>query len=411
MTNARRYDESQYYYGRAGVIPGRSSTRSKAPGRFFDVGAGPLYAMRGYGCRIVDVDGREYIDTLSALGAISLGYGAVADATVDEVRHGQTLSLPSFLEPVAAELVLGHVAPWASHVRFVKTGSEATHAAYRIARRATGRKVVLVASNAYHGWAEWCSFDGDALWSESGTAHRYKYGVDWPRVGPSDYAWSDVAAVFVEPARWEDANPDGWLAKTRALCDRIGALLVFDEMIWGGRFVVGGATEHYGVTPDLACYGKAFGNGAPIAFVVSRDALAEHGELASGTYSGDAAALAALCATVRTYAQMPVIETLWARGRQLHAGLERAVLASGVDARVEGAPVHLRIGYGADVAGTGWGGGWGNNRAHGRAFAAAMATRGVLWHPDVCNVNFAMTEADIDHVIESAADSLKDLRS
>ena len=401
------FTESQHYYQRAAVIPGRSSTRSKSPGRFFDVGAGPMYALRGEGCRLIDVDSNVYIDTLSSLGAISLGYGEV-DAT-QELLDGQIYSLPSFLEPIAAELVLAHVTPWASHVRFVKTGSEATHAAYRIARRATGRKMVLVASNAYHGWHEWCSFDGEARVSESGTAARYAYGVDWDRVGPEYFAWDDVAAIFVEPARWQNADPNGWLAKTRVLCDRIGALLVFDEMIYGGRWALGGASQYYSVTPDLACFGKALGNGAPIALVAGRDALAEHGELASGTYSGDAAALAALCATVRTYTNAPVIETLWARGRQLRRGLKEAVVVSGVAARVEGMPVHLRLTFEADVVGSqGWGGGWGNDRVHGRMFAAAMARRGVLWHPDCVNVNYAMVEADIDQVVEAAAASLKE---
>lgn len=355
----------------------------------FDVGAGPMYASHGHDAILVDVEGREYIDMLCGLGAISLGYG------VHRQSAGVLFSLPHVVEIDAAEAVLQHVAPWASHVRFVKTGSEATHAAYRIAKAETGRNEVLVGDWAYHGWHEWCS-DVTRL-------HRFAHGEDLDYLGHDGIFHSErgsehvaveydrIAAVFVEPHRWEPISVE-WLRSVRAFCDKIGALLVFDEMIYGGRWALGGATEYFGVKPDLACYGKAIGNGAPIACIVGRDALKDHGEIVSGTYSGEAGSLGCVLETLRTYTSEPVIETLWKRGRQLRRGIAEA-LADHPIGVIEGAPVHQRIKF--------------TKPEHGKQFAAGMARRGVLYHPDCINVCFSHTEAQIERVIEAAADCVR----
>lgn len=378
-------------------IPGASLTRSKAPGKMFAVGSGPLYAGTARGATIVDVDGNAFIDMVCALGAISLGYGDrdVADAARVEIYNGWISSLPHAFEIESARTFLGSVAPWASRVRFVKTGSEATHAAYRVAKVATGRPFVLTGDWAYHGWHEWCWFDEPSRISASKTALRYSHGDDLDKVLRDTFgvAASDVAAVFVEPHRWE-AVDRAWLTRVREWCDRTGALLVFDEMIYGGRWAIGGASQYFGVQPDLACYGKAFGNGAPIACVVGNEALAKHGEIVSGTYSGDVASLSALVATVRTYERSPVVETLWERGRQLARGLDAVAKASPVACRREGEPVHQRLRF--------------DDPANGKLFAAAMAARGVLWHPDVVNVCFAHTAGQIEHVVASAIAAVLD---
>jgi len=264
----RTYAQSQAWYARAGVIPGRSSTRSKAPGRFYDVGAGPLYAASGDGAILTCVDGHDYIDMLCALGAISLGYRSIPSRVV-----GGVYSLPLAVEAEAAEMVLQHVAPRASQVRFTKTGSEACHAAYRIAKAATGRDIVLVGDWAYHGWYEWCATPKGA------GVVTYPHGFDLNDVLHQD----QTAAVFIEPHRWESVNIE-WLKSVRAFCDRIGALLVFDSMIYGGRWALGGASAYFGVQPDLECFGKALGNGEAVACVVGGEILEQHGQVASGTF-------------------------------------------------------------------------------------------------------------------------------
>lgn len=358
------------WYERAAVIPGRSSVRSKSPQRLR-----MAWALAGSGACLMDAESRSYIDLVCGLGAISLGYGR-GEERWDGWTAG-VFSLPHQAEVEAAEAVLQHVAPWASHVRFLKTGSEATHAAYRIAKQATGRPHVLQMAGSYHGWHEWCS-DGHRL------TFPYLYEFQQER-------GDDIAAVFIEPLRFEPMDVE-WLQRVRAFCTRIGALLVFDSMIYGGRMALGGASEYFGITPDVECFGKAFGNGEAVAFVVGRDALRDHGEIASGTFSGDATGCAAVCDVLRVYTTEPVIETLWNRGRQLQNGL-RDVLPG---VTVDGCPPLTRFQF--------------PNPEHGMAFCEAMAERGVLLcrnaekpdGPIWAMTMFGHTEDHINYVIEAA---------
>jgi glutamate-1-semialdehyde 2,1-aminomutase len=360
-------------YDRAGIIAGRSMTRSKAVfGKF---------AVDAHGAYVVDVDGVERIDMLCALGAVSLGYRKAGPIV-------GVMSLPDKREVEAAEIVVRErVAPWASSVRFLMTGSEATHAALRIAKKVTGRNLALMGDWAYHGQQEW-SADPDYPLTK-----RFKHGADidwWLACDPSR---NNIAAVFIEPHRWEAIDVE-WLRSVRAWCDRTGALLVFDEIIYGGRWALGGATELYGVVPDLACFSKALWNGQPGSCIVGNAALAEHGEMISGTFSGAPIGLSSVIDTVQTYKREPVIETMWARGRQLAEGLD-AILPKDLGIR-EGSPVHQRIHW--------------FNEDHGKQFMHAMADRGVIFHPLVVNIMYAHTEQHIDQVLEAATESLKELR-
>lgn len=372
---------SQALYERAAIIPGKSCTRSKAPDRLLKA-----WALHAHDATIVDTEGRAYIDMVCGLGAISLGY----DVKPPLVSSG-VFSLPHLNEIVAAEKVLKHVAPWASSVRFVKSGSEATHAAYLIAKKATGRNRVLVGDWAYHGWHEW-----------SEQAEKYAHGSDLSDVSQPH----QIAAVFVEPHRWEPVNLE-WLRSVRAFCDRVGALLVFDSMIYGGRYALGGASEYFGVTPDQECFGKAFGNGQAVAFVVGKDALKEHGEIVSGTYSGDVTGLSAVIDTLHTYTAQPVIETLWARGRQLMDGLKQVIPAE--LGTVEGAPVHCRIRFKDPQLNQPYDYRPSEARPFSHKFKEAMARRGVLCTAEWFLVMYAHSPEQIDQVIEAAEQSVKEL--
>jgi glutamate-1-semialdehyde aminotransferase len=296
------------------------------------------------------------------------------------------------VEVTASEAVLRHVAPWATRVRSVRTGSESVTAAVMVARVATGRRPVLVAEGSYHGWHPWTSQRGlagtDGEWTLT-----YEYGriSDIPRL----VAQAGVpAAIVVEPARWQ-VTPDGYLQALQEEARRLGALFVVDEMIYGGRWALGGATQLHGLVPDLACFGKALGNGAAVAFLVGGAALAEHGELVSGTYSGDSGALGAARETIDTYVRRPVIEVLWERGAQLQRGMWAAIELAGWSGEAfwegVGAP-HQRLRF--------------RHAPLGREFSTEMAARGVLWHPDLANVCFAHTKAQVAEVCEAALASL-----
>lgn len=372
---------------RSALIPGRSLTRSKAPGAWYSLDASgapdadlPRFAQAAKGCRIQDEQGTWYIDMLCGLGAISFGYDDMPTYTA-----GQVMSLPSLWEGRAAEIVLAHVAPWAKQVRFTKTGSEATHGALMVARRATGRRRYARLLGSYHGWhSEWQQdYASDAP------------DVCWYSVGDANLrlceTFADCAAVFVEPPRFQRYTRE-WLVTVMVEATKAGALVVFDEMIYGGRWALGGASEYFGLTPDIACYGKALANGASVACLVGTDALRDHGDAISGTFSGDPTPLRALHATITRYVDTKAIDTLWKRGRQLQRGLRALEAQYRGTFTVEGEPVHQRLVF-ADAR-------------LGKSLAAAMARRGVLWHPACANVMAAHTTNDIETVVCAAEDAL-----
>lgn len=351
-------------YDRAAILPGRSLTKSKKVfGRF---------AAHAADAIITDTEGRRYIDMLCGLGAISLGY---RDYTMYEADPFGVCSLPYDSEVYAAEAVLKHVAPWASWARFTKTGSEACTAAYRIARAVTGRRRVLKLEGSYHGWHEW--FD---------EAEMFEAG-DLPDT-------TDVAAVFIEPHRFESVSAM-WLGALRELCDYTGTLLVFDSMIYGGRWHIGGASGYFGVQPHLETFGKAYGNGQAVAFVVGNVKTYQHAEIASGTFSGEVSGLAAVIDTLHVYTNELVIETMVARGKQLREGMDRIVPTElGEMQGYYHACQHLHF----------------HNPEHGQQFTNAMLERGVIWHPLPVLTMYAHTEAHIEQVLAAAKASLETLR-
>lgn len=371
MFVSERSTAATAWLARAERVPGRSLTRSKAPGKLWPIGQGPLYVTGGSGAFLFADDGQTYLDTLCALGAVSLGYGATP-----RIASSHVYSLPHRAEVDAADAVLSSLAPWASHVRFTKTGTESTLAALLMAQRATGRRVYWRLTGSYHGWApQWQEDAPDARW----------FGV-----GEVPPVLEDTAAVILEPPRWEAFTADWWQRVFDA-AHAMGALVLVDEMIWGGRMALGGATERFGLLPDAACYGKAIGNGAPIACVVGRDLLRDHGELVSGTFSGDAIALEAVVTVLADYQRDKVVEWMWDKGRRLQRGLQ--TLAQPYDwVHAEGEAVHQRLRF--------------DDEAHGHAFSAEMAARGILWHPACANVMAAHTDANIDRVIQAAGESL-----
>lgn len=398
-------DYDSYYYDLAEIIPQRSLTCSKAPGRFMPVDQGPLFCRGGDGAIIYAADGKPYIDMLCALGAISLGYnrlkrelrlpstglrGRIQAAwqliasgrleVVSDDPHG-VYSLPHISEGEVGRLVLNNVARWAASIKFVTSGSEATHAAYRVAKAQTGRSIFLRGDWSYHGWFDWCQTNPENLFPHNSDLREF--------VPPP--VRDKIAAVFIEPHRWERVD-DMWLRDVRDFCLEIGALFIFDSMIIGGRFSLHGSSERFGITPDLECFGKAYANGEKAAFVVGCEAMKNHGHIVSGTYSGCVTGLSAVRQTVQTYLDKPVLATMHARGERLWNGL-KATAALRDDVHLEGNPVHLRLRF--------------NEKYLGAMFSGEMAKRGVLWHPECANVSFSHTTRQIDQVIEAASESLK----
>jgi glutamate-1-semialdehyde aminotransferase len=315
------------------VIPLASQTMSKSPTQWVQ-GVAPSYIDRGAGARVWDVDGNEYLDFPMALGPIMLGYAfpAVNEAIERQLRDGITFTLPHPLEVEVAERVAALV-PGADRVRFGKTGSDATSAAVRVARAATGRDRVVVAG--YHGWHDWyIGSTSRRLGVPDVTAalvEAVRFGdLDGLREALTRHA-DGVACVVIEPAGPREPD-EGELQAIIDLAHEHGALAVFDEIITGFRLALGGAQERYGAQADLACFGKALGNGMPISALTGRADLMDLLESVffSGTHGGETLSLAAARATLDVLTSEPVHDHLWALGSQLQAGVHAAIDETGV---------------------------------------------------------------------------------
>ena len=247
-----------------------TSTGSKRPESVFGTRQEdlPSRMVRASGCRVWDENGRAYTDYIMALGAVALGYGdvEVTHAAIEAVKNG----VVGPLAPVLEEEVAGRISrlmPWVEQLRFHKTGAEAMAAAVRLARVATGRERII--GCGYHGWLDWCqSAEGvpgptRALYSEipfndAAAAREMIRG-----------AGNDLAAVVFEPVILQEPDPE-WLGVLRSESERLGALLVIDEIKTVCRLEVGGACERYRIRPDLVVMGKAIANGFPLALVGGR---------------------------------------------------------------------------------------------------------------------------------------------
>lgn len=331
----RSFAKSQAYLTRAEkTIPLGSQTFSKSRTQY-PYGVSPYFIARAEGSRVWDVDGNEYIDFVSSLAAVTLGYQdpGVTDAVRRQLDSGVIFSLPHPIEAEVAEIICDMV-PCAEMVRFGKNGSDATAGAIRIARAFTGRDHVAVCG--YHGWQDW--YIGSTTrhrgvpQATRDLTHSFMYN-DLASLEAVFAAHPDkIAAVMLEPMNVAYPEP-GFLEGVRALAHRHGAVLVFDETITGFRYANGGAQEAFGVTPDLACFGKGLANGYPVSAVVGcRDIMKLMEEIFfSFTFGGETLSLAAAKATLNKLRQEPVAATLKLRGEAIIAGTEAIIAREGLD--------------------------------------------------------------------------------
>ncbi len=324
----RRYAQSLEQLARAErVIPLGAQTFSKSRTQY-PVGAAPLFAVRSQGSHTWDVDGNEYVDLVSSLGAVVLGYGdpEITEAVTRQLESGVTLSLSHPIEEkVASQLV--ELVPCAEMVRFAKNGTDATSAAIRLARAATGRDHVI--ATGYHGWQDW--FIGSTTrnlgvpQATSALTHAAPYN-DVEAIERVIAEHPDgVAALIMEPMT--SSFPDaGYLEAVRELTHRHGIVLVFDEMLTGFRFAPGGAQEYFGITPDLAAFGKGIANGFPLSAITGRRDLMMLMEdvFFSGTYGGETLSLAAASVVLERMATGEPTKQLADIGERLFTAIDHA---------------------------------------------------------------------------------------
>ena len=278
------------------TIPLGTQTFSKSKTQY-PVGVSPLFATKAKGAFIWDVDGNRYIDLVNSLAAVTLGYGdsRISKSVKKQLKLGVTLSLPTKLEAEVSELIVSLV-PSAEMVRFSKNGSDATSAAIRLARSYTGRDHIIVCG--YHGWQDW--YIGSTSRNKgvpsivADLTHSFEYNNIESLKTKLDLLQNKVAAVIIEPMNSTYPAPN-FLESVKDLTHKAGAVLVFDEVITGFRFAKGGAQELFGVTPDLATFGKGIANGFPLSAVVGKKEIMSEMEhvFLSGTFGGELLSLAA----------------------------------------------------------------------------------------------------------------------
>ena len=397
------------------VIPGGVNSPVRS---FRAVGGTPYFVARAEGPYVWDVEGRRYIDLVQSYGAIIAGHAhpAIVAAVQEAAAGGTSYGAPTEREVLLAEAIIYRV-PSCDLVRLVSSGTEATMSAIRVARGFTGRDTVVKFGGCYHG-------HGDLLLAESGSgvaalglpgsagvtdgAVRDTRVVSYNVVPELD---ANTACVIVEPiaANMGLIGPQpGFLEGLRAECDRVGALLVFDEVITGFRVARGGAQELFRVRPDLTTFGKVIGGGLPIgAYGGRRDVMSCVAPLGpvyqAGTLSGNPLATAAGLAALdllddAAYARLEDM------ANDLANGLTKAFAGAGVEARVPVEATLVGLFFGS-VAPTDYAGARTTDEAaYARAFHALL-DRGVAIAPGAYEVLFpglAHTPAVVDEIVAVA---------
>lgn len=387
------------------LVPGGAHTYAKGDDQF-PQSAPPLIA-RGLGCRVWDPDGREYLEYGMGLRSVTLGHAfePVVRAAAEALQRGVNYTRPSTLEWELAE-ALAELVPCAEMVKFCKDGSHAVDGAVRLARAHTGReRIAMCGDHPFFSTGNWfigCTeMNAGIPRGEQALVHRFRYNDLASLQALFDAHPGEIACVILEPARTEEPAP-GWLQAVQRLTHAQGAVLVFDEMITGFRWHLRGAQHLYGVTPDLATFGKAMANGFGVSALAGRRALMSLGGdsgdrdrvfLLSTTHGAQTHELAAALATIRCYRELPVVETLHARGARLRAGVAQAVADHGLARHVGLASRDCNLLFATgDAEGR-------PSQAFRTLFMQELLRHGVIAPSFV--VSWSHTEADIDHTVEA----------
>ncbi|HXO76585.1 MAG TPA: aminotransferase class III-fold pyridoxal phosphate-dependent enzyme [Puia sp.] len=396
--------ESNKLYERAQpIMTPVTQTLAKGPGQYIN-GVAPKYLKKGKGARVWDVDGNEYLDYNMAIGPLSLGYGypRVDEAIIEQLKDGITFSMMHELEVTLAELV-HKIIPNAESIRISKTGADVTSAAVRVARAYTGRNKVLCCG--YHGWHDWyisvTSRDSGIPAAVKDLSATFGYN-DINSV--KDALDGDTACVILEPFVFE-APADGFLQELKDLCAANGTLLIFDEMWTGFRIAVGGAQEYFGVTPDLACYSKAFANGMPISLLTGRRdvmSLFQDEVFFFTTFGGEALSLAAAVATIQEMIEKDVPAYLAAKGKKLKDGYNALAVELGIDGytRCTGYDCRSLVSFDATA---------GNPLEVKSYVQQELIRRGILWS-GFHNMSYSHTDEDVTYTLEAYREVLGSLK-
>src|SRR5512133_1882344 len=319
------------------LIPGGAHTYAKGDDQYPELAPG--FLEKGKGCHVWDLDGNEFIEYGIGLRSVTSGhaYEPVVEAAARQMQSGINFNRPSSIEVECAEKLLSFIDS-AEMVKFAKNGSDVTTAAVKLARAYTGRDLVAICvDHPFYSVDDW--FIGTTDMSagipqavKDLTVKFHYNDIEEVKSIFEKYP-NQIACLFMEVERLEIPK-DNFLQKVKQICHDNGALLIFDEIITGFRWHLGGAQKCYGIVPDLSTFGKAMGNGFSIAALVGKKEIMELGGLyhnkervflLSTTFGAETHSLAAALATMKIYECEPVIEHLYRQGERLTQGINQSV--------------------------------------------------------------------------------------
>lgn len=395
----KKINEQELWDNAIRLMPRGTQTMSKCPDQFVD-GVYPKFVKSGKGAYLYGLDGKKYLDYMCALGPIILGYNhrATNKAIKKQLKNGIIFSWPTLLEQELAQLI-NEVVPCAEQVRFCKNGTDADLAAVRIARSYTKKEKIIKPSGGYHGWGDWHAI----TMRPYGVPSCLKDLIDEFEFNNLESLENllkkgDVAGVILEPQALTTPKP-GYLEGVRELCTKYKAILIFDEVVTGFRWSLGGAQEYFGVTPDLCCMGKAVANGMPLGIIAGKAEYMNELNHAffSMTFGGEALSLAAAIATIKEL-KTKDYNYLWELGNMLDKGIKEAALRNDLDIVFAGDALRHNLTFNSNTY----------EDADGlkALFYQEMVKQNILF-PNIVYIQFSHTKKDIEKTIKAANKAFK----
>jgi len=393
------------------LIPGGAHTYAKGDDQYPE--HAPAFIARGKGCHVWDLDGNEFIEYGMGLRAVTLGHAfePVVEAAYRQMQLGINFTRPAKIEVDLAEALLENI-DGADMAKFAKNGSDVTTAAVKLARAYTGRDLIAIcADQPFFSTDDWFigTTEMNAGIPQIITEMTLKFHYNQPESLRDlfDQYPGQIACVVMEA---EAATPPipGYLNQVKELCEERGAVLIFDEMITGFRWHLGGAQKFHGVVPDLSTFGKALGNGFAISALAGKREIMRLGGLdhdrervflLSTTHGAETHALAASVATIKIFRERKVIEFLWKQGERLRALVNQSVAENRLEGFFEviGRPCNL-VFVTCDQEGQ-------RSQAFRTLFMQELIRGGVIAPSFV--VSFSHTDADIDRTAEAVNEAHK----
>ena len=400
-------------------IASGTNTFSRAPGVFPD-GAAPKFLLRQEGSHTWDVDGNEFIDMVMGCGPVTLGHNhpVVNDAIKRQLEDGTLYSMLHPLEVEVAEKLINCI-PSAEMVKFSKNGSDVCAAAVRLARHVTNRDMVFCWG--YHGFHDWYigTTDRSAGIPQAikDLSKTFEYGDASALEEQFRQHEGNVAAVIMEPVigqrqecyydsigmQREFRKPCSncpqvdFLRQVVEIAHRNGALVIFDEMISGFRFAIGGAQEYFGVFPDLSTFGKGITNGMPLGVLTGKAEYMKEfdKDFLSSTYAPETLTLAAASANIDFYVENNVIDAIWKKGEYIKDGFLKVIAKHQISDHVSlaGYPVRLMVNtHGSDGI---------QDPQLATLYQQEMFRNGILCFSGVLMLSYAHSTEDLDILIDS----------